>query len=74
MELTSFVIGVFFGGFFLHTLYVTYFHLFILGRIENMVMESRNWFDKHIETPPPSISPMLDAFSGYKPRFENVKS
>lgn len=74
MELESFVIGIFLGGFFLHTLYITYFHLFILGRIEHMVIESRKWADNHIKSPPPSISPMLDIFSGYKPRFENVKS
>jgi hypothetical protein len=60
MDLTSFIIGLFCGGFSLHVLYLTYFHMFILGRIEKGIVETRVWLDGHINL---SSSQPFSAFS-----------
>ena len=66
MELLSFIVGIFFGGFTLHILYVVYFHMFILGRIEKGIIETRDWIDNHTKNIDTSIFSFTNGFSGCK--------
>jgi hypothetical protein len=48
--ITPFIVGFFCGCFSLHILYLTYFHIFILGRIEKGIIETKLWIDGHINS------------------------
>jgi hypothetical protein len=48
--ITPFILGFFCGCFSLHILYLTYFHIFILGRIEKGIMETKVWINGHINS------------------------
>ena len=69
MDLLAFIIGFFCGTSFIHVLYLAYFHMFIIGRLETELVETRSWIDKYLNTPPPSIAPIIDAVSSYKPKL-----
>jgi len=47
----EFLLGIGVGVLLIHVMYVCYFHFCILGKIENVVLESREWLDNIIHQP-----------------------